>query len=146
MIVAVDDTYYDQLVDIWYRAVRATHHFLDEADLAFYRDIVAGGALRVMELWMACDERGEPQGFIGLNGTRIEALFVDPDVHGNGLGSRLVGHAERLKGPALQVDVNQQNAGACAFYQRLGFEQVGRSELDDSGRPYPILHLERRRP
>ena len=95
MIVAFDDTHHDQLVDIWHRAVRATHHFLDDADLAFYRDIVAGGALRVLELWLACDERGNPRGFIGLNGTKIEALFVDPDVHGKGLGSRLVGHAKQ---------------------------------------------------
>jgi putative acetyltransferase len=146
MIVAFDDTGYDRLVTIWYRAVRATHHFLDDTDLAFYRDIVAGGALRSLELWMACEERGKPQGFIGLDGKKIEALFVDPDVHGHGIGGRLIEHAGKLKGPDLRVDVNEQNAGACAFYRRLGFEQVGRSELDDTGRPYPILHLEKRRP
>jgi putative acetyltransferase len=39
--------------------------------------------------------------------------------------------------------VNEQNEGACAFYRKLGFRQVGRSELDDSGRPFPILHLAR---
>lgn len=145
MIFPFDEKRYDKLVDIWYRAVRATHHFLDEADLEFYREMVAGGALKALEIWMACDERGEPVGFMGLSGAKIEALFVDPDVHGKGIGRRLVEHAERLKGPGLTVDVNEQNHGACGFYERFGFVRVGRSELDEAGKPYPILHLEKRR-
>jgi len=27
------------------------------------------------------------------------------------------------------------------FYLRMGFEVVGRSELDDFGKPYPLLHM-----
>jgi putative acetyltransferase len=27
------------------------------------------------------------------------------------------------------------------FYERLGFKRIGRSPLDDAGRPYPLLHL-----
>lgn len=143
MIVPFDETYYDQLVDIWYRAVLETHHFLEQDDIAFYREVVQGGALREAEIWMACDERMEPRGFMGLNGTKIEALFVDPDLHGKGIGRLLLQHAEHIVGPKLQVDVNEQNSGACAFYRRLGFVQVGRSELDGTGKPYPILHLSR---
>jgi putative acetyltransferase len=42
------------------------------------------------------------------------------------------------------VDVNEQNDGAIGFYGHLGFEVTGRSEFDDQGRPYPLLHLRRR--
>ena len=41
------------------------------------------------------------------------------------------------------TDVNEQNAQAAGFYARMGFRVVSRDALDPSGRPYPILHLER---
>lgn len=141
-IVQFQEAYHDRLVDIWHRAVRATHRFLTEEDIAFYHEMVRGGALRGVELWVHLDDRYEPIGFIGLDGTKIEMLFVDPSRHGQGIGSRLIRHAQALKGNRLQVDVNEQNDGACSFYERLGFARTGRSELDGSGRPFPLLHLE----
>ncbi|MFD3261174.1 acetyltransferase [Paenibacillus lentus] len=135
---------HDLLVDIWYRAVCLTHTFLADSDIQFYREIVRNGALREVEIWVRRNENKEPIGFIGLVGTKIEMLFVDPEYHGMGIGSRLIKHAQKLKGSTLQVDVNEQNDGASAFYKRLGFVQIGRSELDSSGQPFPLLHLEYR--
>jgi putative acetyltransferase len=141
-IIPYRETDHDRLVEIWHRAVRQTHHFLTEEDIEFYRQLVQGGALREVEIWVALNDTEQPAGFIGLDGTKIEMLFVDPDDHGKGIGSRLIKHTECLKGSRLQVDVNEQNDGACAFYKRYGFVQTGRSELDGSGRPFPLLHLE----
>jgi hypothetical protein len=42
---------------------------------------------------------------------------------------------------ALTVDVNEQNPRAYAFYQRYSFVDVGRSEVDSAGRPFPLLHM-----
>ena len=39
------------------------------------------------------------------------------------------------------MDVNGQNAAARGFYEACGFVVEGRSELDDQGRPYPLLHM-----
>lgn len=141
-IITYRETDHDRLVEIWHRAVSQTHHFLTEADIEFYRQLVQNGALREVEIWVALNDNEQPAGFIGLDGTKIEMLFVDPDDHGKGAGSRLIKHAESVKGSRLQVDVNEQNDGACAFYKRYGFVQTGRSELDGSGRPFPLLHLE----
>ncbi len=79
-------------------------------------------------------------GFVGVAGDKIDSLFVEPDQHGKGIGRRLVEHALR-KGSALSVDVNVQNRGAQAFYRRMGFQEVGRSEVDGTGRPYPLIHM-----
>ncbi|MFF2481115.1 acetyltransferase [Paenibacillus sp. NPDC058071] len=136
---------HDRLVEIWEKAVRATHHFLSEEDIVFYRQIVRDEALRAVEVWVEWNEQGLPVGFIGLADTKIEMLFVDPLYRGMGIGSRLIRHAEQLKGNGLQVDVNEQNEEAAIFYKRYGFVQIGRSELDESGKPFPILHLELRR-
>lgn len=38
-------------------------------------------------------------------------------------------------------DVNEQNEQAIGFYIYKGFSVAGRSELDGTGKPYPILHL-----
>jgi putative acetyltransferase len=39
------------------------------------------------------------------------------------------------------VDVNEQNPQGVGFYRHMGFEQVGRSELDGQGNPFPLLHM-----
>ncbi|MGO4696113.1 acetyltransferase [Paenibacillus sp. 2TAB26] len=140
-IVPYQENDHDKLVDIWYQAVRHTHTFLTDKDIAFYHQMLQNGALKEVEIWVEVNENKVPTGFIGLDGTKIEMLFVHPDNHGRGIGSRLIKHAEALKGSSLQVDVNEQNEGAFTFYKRYGFVQQGRSELDSSGRPFPILHL-----
>jgi len=37
--------------------------------------------------------------------------------------------------------VNEQNLQGVGFYLHMGFVETGRSETDDQGRPYPLLHL-----
>ena len=79
-------------------------------------------------------------GFMGLAENNLSALFLDPDHLGQGGGRQLVDYARQLKGP-LVVDVNEQNASAIGFYQALGFEVFDRSEVDSTGRPFPLLHM-----
>ena len=132
---------HEQLVNIWLRAVQQSHLFLTQEDIAFYHHIIREQALTAVELWMALSEAEQPVGFIGLEGPHVSMLFVDPTWHGYRIGSRLLAHAIQLKG-SLTVDVNEQNQKAVGFYQHYGFEQVGRSELDTSGRPFPLLHFQ----
>lgn len=131
------------LLAIWERSVRATHEFLTEADIAELHPLVAEElASGSLELWVLT-ETGEACGWMGLSGSKIEALFLAPEVRGRGGGRRLVEHAQTLRGGALTVDVNEQNPEARGFYERLGFTVVARSELDGTGRPFPLLHLRR---
>ena len=130
----------DELLELWQRSVRATHDFLTEEDIKHYHPLVRDGALKHLELWILVDEQDTPTGFMALDGRKLEMLFLDPGHLRQGGGSRLVAHARRLKG-ALQVDVNEQNLAARRFYEAMGFVLEGRSELDSSGRPFPLLHL-----
>lgn len=41
-----------------------------------------------------------------------------------------------------KLDVNEQNEQARGFYKHMGFKVVGRSETDDMGDPFPILHMQ----
>lgn len=134
----------EKLVQIWLDAVRASHTFLSEADILFFLPLVRDKYLDLVELWVAVDQRDVPLGFMGLSHTesrsKIEMLFIAPEFHGQGLGKTLVNHALRLTNN-LDVDVNEQNPGARIFYEKCGFHIIGRSELDSSGKPFPILHL-----
>ncbi len=130
----------DTLLDIWLRSVRATHTFLTEADIQSLLPVVRDAALPALELWVLCADDDTPAGFMGLSGSALEALFLDPEWRGRGGGRMMVEHARRLKG-ALTVDVNEQNPDAVRFYEACGFEVVGRSETDSGGRPFPLLHM-----
>ncbi|MFF2493876.1 acetyltransferase [Agromyces sp. NPDC058064] len=130
---------YPALVAIWRGAVDATHGFLTEADrdeieAHLATDYFPAVALSVAEL------DGEPVGFAGTLDGGLEMLFVNADRRGGGIGSALLAHAIAEHG-VTRVDVNEQNDAATGFYLRHGFEVAGRSETDEAGRPYPLLHL-----
>lgn len=135
------------LLDLWLRSVRATHAFLREEDIAFYHPLVrqalAGGFCCVIT-----GNGGVPAGFMLLDGNMVEALFIDPDARGKGLGTRLLDKAWELQQPGtkLRVDVNEQNPAALAFYLARGFRRIGRSETDAAGKPFPLIHLEAANP
>ncbi|WP_246120746.1 acetyltransferase [Chitinolyticbacter meiyuanensis] len=128
------------LFAVWRNAVLATHQFLSADDFAFYESLVRDVYLPQAHLTVAVDAADVPLGFIGCTGSQIDALFVDPVAHGQGIGSRLL-RSVRQTGGGLLVDVNEQNLGARAFYERMGYSVVSRREHDDAGRPYPVLGL-----
>lgn len=143
----------DRLADLWEAAVRATHHFLSEDDIRALRPEVRNAYLPgVPELYVARATGGAPLGFSGLTPpdtadgwASLDMLFIDPAHHGRGVGMALVRHA-LARYARLDVDVNERNPGGLAFYQKCGFVERGRSELDGQGRPFPIIHLRRPAP
>lgn len=128
------------LLDIWLRSVRGTHTFLTEEDIQTLLPIVRDEALVRLELWVLCSGDGQAVGFMGLSGAKVEALFIAPEWIRHGGGRMLLDHARSLYG-ALTVDVNEQNPEALRFYEACGFKVVGRSDVDDGGRPFPLRHL-----
>jgi putative acetyltransferase len=129
-----------RLVEVWEAAVRATHHFLSEDDIQFFKPLVRDAYLHAVKLACVRAEDGRVSGFLGTAGGVIEMLFIDPAQHGRGIGKALLEHARRME-DATRVDVNEQNPQALGFYLAQGFEVIGRSPLDGSGKPFPILHL-----
>lgn len=129
-----------QLLNIWLRSVRATHHFLQESDIEALLPQLRDIYLPAVELWVTVDAEDCPLGFIGLNENHVAMLFIEPDLRGKGIGCALLDHARSLRSQ-MSVDVNEQNPEAVGFYLHYGFVQTGRSPLDGEGRPFPLLHL-----
>ncbi len=132
----------EELVIVWKKSVEATHHFLTEQDIVDLRPLVEAGVKEIADLILAKDKLGRVIGFMGIEHHKIEMLFVCPQYFGQGIGSKLVTYATDAY-KIEYVDVNEQNQQACGFYQHMGFVICGRSELDDQGKPFPILHLKK---
>jgi putative acetyltransferase len=132
---------FPRVVDVWEASVRATHHFVSEADILFFRPLVHDVLPQMPQLACVRDDIGQVAGFIGVANGKVEMLFLHPAVRGQGAGRRLLTYAIRSFG-ATTLDVNEQNEQALGFYLRMGFEVIGRSERDGTGKPYPLLHLQ----
>ena len=135
---------YPQVVELWEASVRATHHFLAEADIQFFKPLILNEYLKAVELHALRDSSNNILGFLGIADHKIEMLFVHPDARGKGVGKILTTYAIQQCG-ADKVDVNEQNEQAVGFYQHMGFITVSRSELDGLGKPYPILNMQLQR-
>lgn len=131
-----------RLFEIWHDSVRASHGFLAEEDFAFYAAMVRDEMLPGGTFWVAAGEGDRPLGFLEIEGDKVEALFVDPEHQGRGIGTALMAHAALLSPAALTLDASDES-GAVAFYRRLGFVETGRSATDGTGRPYPLVHMRR---
>jgi putative acetyltransferase len=132
----------ERIIEIWRGAVDATHNFLSDSDRAAIDDEVCD-FLPQAPLLLAVDQDDRPLAFMLMEGGHMEALFVDAAFHGQGIGAELVRYGLALV-PRMTTDVNEQNAQAIGFYERLGFRRIGRSPLDGQGRPYPLIHLQYR--
>ena len=130
----------DQLLEVWERSVRATHLFLSAGEIAEIKTYVPQALREVPHLIVAWEAEGIPVGFMGVDGQKLEMLFLAPEERGKGLGRELVQYGmERFD--IREVTVNEQNPQARGFYERMGFCVCQRSELDEQGRPYPILQM-----
>jgi len=136
----VQKSEYETLVDLWEASVRATHHFLKEEDIHYFRPLVLNTYLDAVELRCARNKQGKILGFLGVAEQNLEMLFIHPENRGMGIGKKLLDYAI-IALEVQKVDVNEQNEQALGFYRNQGFEVVGRSALDGSGKPYPILHM-----
>ncbi|WBL44748.1 GNAT family N-acetyltransferase [Algoriphagus halophytocola] len=132
---------YVELLELWEASVRASHDFLQESDIMYFKPLILNTYFDAVALRGVKGATGEILGFLGVADQNLEMLFVHPDAMGKGIGRCLLSYAvSELE--VKKVDVNEQNPQALAFYQRFGFKVIGRSELDGTGKPYPILHLE----
>ena len=131
----------NDLLDIWESAVRATHTFLSESDIEEIKKVVPL-AIENVERLIVTGFTSKPVGFIGINGKKIEMLFIHNKYRGRGFGSELINYV-LTNFHCDEVCVNEANEGAHGFYKIKDFVDVDRHELDEDGRPFPIIVMKR---
>jgi len=140
IIIHVEDNDFELLTELWEASVRATHDFLTEKDIQSLRLLVKNDYLPAVNLRLYQDDRGEITGFVGVYRNEIKMLFIDPGERRKGVGGILLKHAVEEMG-ADEVNVNEQNSQAVAFYEHFGFKTIKRTETDNQGKPYPLLRM-----
>ena len=79
-----------QLLEVWERSVRATHLFLSADEVAEIKPYVPQALREIPHLVAAWRADGAPAGFLGVDGRKLEMLFLAPEERGKGLGRKLV--------------------------------------------------------
>lgn len=131
----------EELTGLWERSVEATHDFLKEGDQARLVPYVKEG-LQQVEYLIVGKEGERIIGFMGIEEKNLEMLFLHPDYIGRGYGRLFVtyGFSEYEMN---EVTVNEENQGALAFYQSMGFVVYDRTDGDEFGFDYPLLYMKR---
>lgn len=140
IIESIIESEYKEVVEVWENSVRATHYFLKEADIQYFKPRILNTYLDAVELRCIRNNTNQIVGFLGVAMNKLEMLFVHPEYIGKGIGKALLEYSIyelRVK----EVDVNEQNEQAVEFYKHFGFIVEGRSESDSTGKPYPIVHM-----
>ncbi|MDR0828467.1 MAG: GNAT family N-acetyltransferase [Desulfovibrio sp.] len=133
-----------RLLQIWEAAVRASHDFLTEDDIADIREQLSDIFPQTEDLVVSTAGMSLV-GFMGLCAItggkgKVDMLFIDPAFQAQGVGTDLLDYA-KSKYRHLILDVNEQNRKARIFYEKNGFVVMSRSAVDSQGRPLPLLHL-----
>lgn len=91
-------------------------------------------------LLVAFSASAEPIAFLGTGNGMLDMLFIHPDERGKGLGRKMLEKAIAEYG-CIALTVNEENPDAIEFYKHIGFNEYKRSEIDEDGRPYPIIYM-----
>lgn len=130
------------LLEVWESSVRATHLFLSEREIKDIRRFLPFALAELPHLIVAESEEGAPVAFAGVDGHKLEMLFVSAENRGKGIGKRLLQYAVARCG-VRELAVNEQNPQAIGFYEHMGFLRYKRSDTDEQGNPYPVLYMKR---
>ena len=126
VVLPYRDEYEQRVVDVWYRSGRSTYTFLpDWQSLTLKRagEIFREVILPRCTLWVGIHDE-DVAGFLAMNGSYIDRMYVDPAVWRNGWGTRFVVLAKELFPDGLELCTHQDNHSARKFYEHHEFRPV----------------------
>jgi putative acetyltransferase len=129
----------EDVLMVWTAASALAHPFLSAEFLEVERYNITNVHLPNAETWV-WESDGQVVGFIALLGNEVGAIFVEPKLHGAGIGRALMDHARGLR-KELEVEVFKENVVGRAFYARYGFELMQEKVHDQTGLEVMRLRL-----
>jgi GNAT superfamily N-acetyltransferase len=90
-----------------------------EEDCAYFEDMI----LKHNQVWVAVVD-DVTAGFMAINGSLVDQLYIAPNFQHKGIGQALLAHARSLSPNFLRLYTLQVNTRARAFYEKNGFRPV----------------------
>ena len=81
---------FGRVLEVWEASVRATHDFVLETDIQFFKPIVRDVIPKMPALTCIRDHEHQVLGFLGASDGKVEMLFIHPDWRGQGIGKQLL--------------------------------------------------------
>lgn len=128
--------------DLWVAAWLTTGIEVDfAARRPWLRERLSRLAAEGVEILVGLDSAGRPAGFVTIDphSGYLDQLCVAPREQGRGLARILLARAKQRAPGGVDLQVNADNPRARRFYEREGFEIVGRGTSETSG--LPILRM-----
>ena len=119
------------VMQIWLKTNIEAHSFIPAAYWKNNFEEVKAALLHA-EIYVA-EVDDQIVGFIGLNQTIIEGIFVKKGMRSHGIGKQLLDYVKKIK-PELQLEVYKENPRAIKFYEREQFIKIAEKvdELTDA--------------
>ena len=124
-----DDTVH--IIDVWYKASAVAHPFLTP-------EFLEKEAKNIREIYLpntkthVWDKEGQLAGFISMIDNEVGAIFVHPENHGEGIGTKLMDTVATLHNE-LTVEVFTENKIGRKFYSGYGFKEIKRHLHEETG-------------
>ena len=127
----------DAVADVWLAAFKATYAFPPAHPDDDVRRWILDEIVPREETFVAVEPDGDIVGFMSLRADDLDHLYVRPDRHDRGIGSRFVELAKERRPGGLGLYTFQVNANARRFYERRGFvvERLGNGESNEERQP-----------
>jgi ribosomal protein S18 acetylase RimI-like enzyme len=116
----------DEVVHLWHVTKRDAYPYLPleqartlDEDAGFFRDVI----LPRSSVWVAHDG-AVIIGFMALEGSYIDRLYIHPRHQRHGVGTALMRKAMELSPEGLQLHTHVKNVQARTFYERHRFRTV----------------------
>jgi ribosomal protein S18 acetylase RimI-like enzyme len=113
----------DAVIRVWTETKRDTYDFIrlelsysEADDEAFFRAQI----LSRCAIWIAVAD-GDVLGFVAIDGSYLDRLYVRPAVQRRGVGAALLARAIEASPAGLELHTHVQNTKARAFYEKMGF-------------------------
>lgn len=117
------------IISVWHESKRVAYPYIaQERGLTLadndriFREIILP-RLPDGALWVA-EVAGAITGFMAIDGSYIDRLYIHPDHQRQGVGTALMRRAMALSPAGLQLHTHQKNEQARAFYEKHGFRAV----------------------
>ena len=121
----------EQVIEVWHAASLIATPFLSDAFLAIEKKRIRDQWMPRAKSWVF-EEDERVLGFIALVGAEIGGIFVHPRSQGRGVGRALMDHVVSRRSRVV-LSVFEDNGVGRRFYDRYGFEEVGRRVHAETG-------------